>query len=70
MTSRMAYNPLPFVLSVEGLKPKLAPPLSQSHTIMGQAGYAGIRSGQPTVLESARLTAQLLRPRLEMRRAA
>lgn len=47
MTNRMAYNPLSFVLTAEGFKPELAPPLPQILNIVREAGYDGIHSDIP-----------------------
>jgi inosose dehydratase len=47
MTNRMAYNPLSFVLTAEGFKPELAPPLPQILSIVREAGYDGIHSDIP-----------------------
>lgn len=47
MTSRMAYNPLSFVLTAEGFKPELAPPLPEILSVVRDAGYDGIHSDIP-----------------------
>lgn len=47
MTTRMAYNPLSFVLTAEGFQPELAPPLPQILSIVREAGYDGIHADIP-----------------------
>ncbi|SFU17094.1 sugar phosphate isomerase/epimerase [Mesorhizobium sp. YR577] len=47
MSSHMAYNPLPFMLTREGYKPELAPPLREILEVVKQSGYDGIHADIP-----------------------
>jgi len=47
MPSRMAYNPLPYILTREGFKPELAPPLREILEVVKQSGYDGIHAEIP-----------------------
>jgi inosose dehydratase len=43
----MAYNPLPYILTREGFKPELAPPLREILEVVKQSGYDGIHAEIP-----------------------
>jgi inosose dehydratase len=47
MSNQMAYNPLPYILTREGFRPELAPPLREILEVVKQTGYDGIHAEIP-----------------------